>query len=248
LHFRGRDAEARKEQNAAIELLDQLVADFSDVPKFRVKLGLYVFNIGDHTHRAGKPADAMEWYDRAIRTLDVPAVRQMGNADADNFLQEAYRGRAKAFDELQRFAEADKDWARTLELTAEPKRSGVRMNRACSRVRVGQIDAPLREVEELLRAKATAVNNGEAGSLYDAACAYALAARPVEAVSAEKREEYAKRAVELLKLAVAKGFQPLGQLKIDRDLTALRGRADYRALMTGLETKPQLAPPPREVK
>jgi hypothetical protein len=48
--------------------------------------------------------------------------------------------------------------------------------------------------------------------------------------------------VALLRQAVTKGFRDAARLKADPDLAALRGRADFRQLVTDLEAKAQ-APP-----
>ncbi len=48
-------------------------------------------------------------------------------------------------------------------------------------------------------------------------------------------EQYAARAVELLRQAVAKGYKDVGHLKKDPDLDAQRQREDFKKLLRELE-------------
>jgi hypothetical protein len=52
------------------------------------------------------------------------------------------------------------------------------------------------------------------------------------------REKLVARAMELLRLAVAKGFKNAAHMKKDTDLDALRQREDFQKLLAELE-KPQ---------
>ena len=88
----------------------------------------------------------------------------------------------------------------------------------------------------------------DAGQWYNFALAYSVAGGKV----ADKKAEYADRAMELLAKAVGAGYKDAAHMKTDTDLDALRGREDFRKLMAQLEAKaekvPELAPPPREKK
>jgi hypothetical protein len=48
-------------------------------------------------------------------------------------------------------------------------------------------------------------------------------------------EQYASRAVELLRQAVAIGFKNVSHMKKDTDLDGLRGRDDFKKLLAQLE-------------
>src|SRR5207248_3417482 len=62
--------------------------------------------------------------------------------------------------------------------------------------------------------------------LYDAACICAKAA----AVGSAPADRYGARAVELLRLAITRGYSDLANLLRDADLTAVRSRADFADL------------------
>jgi hypothetical protein len=96
---------------------------------------------------------------------------------------------------------------------------------------------------------------------YNAACVFSLASAAVrkdEKILAEEQaklgREYADRAMELLRRAVAKGYgQPadLKHMKTDTDLDALRQREDFQKLLKDLEAKASKtsdATPPTQAK
>ncbi|HEV3166886.1 MAG TPA: protein kinase, partial [Isosphaeraceae bacterium] len=69
---------------------------------------------------------------------------------------------------------------------------------------------------------------------YNLACSLALM---IPVSEPERREALAVRAVEALRLAIAAGYENIGNLKLDHDIDALRPRADFQALLTGLQAK-----------
>src|SRR5262249_36184332 len=78
--------------------------------------------------------------------------------------------------------------------------------------------------------------------IYNAGCAYARAAvavnRDVKLAAGERaalKTRYGDRAVELLRDAVAKGWDRLSVIKNDSDLEALRGREDFQKIIADLE-------------
>ena len=97
-------------------------------------------------------------------------------------------------------------------------------------------------------AELTKSSNWNAGQCYDFASVYAVASGKV----ADKKDEYAKRAVELLQQAVKAGYKDAAHMKEDTDLDSLRGREDFKKLIADLAAKdsprPEAAPPPRERK
>ncbi len=69
-----------------------------------------------------------------------------------------------------------------------------------------------------------------AGQWYDFACIYALASGK----SADKKQEYADRAMELLHKAVKAGYKDAAHMAKDKDLDVLRGREDFKKLVEAL--------------
>ena len=73
-------------------------------------------------------------------------------------------------------------------------------------------------------------------TVYDLASICALASAAVKD-DAKLQDQYAARAVELLRQAFAKGYKEAAHMKKDKDLDALRDREDFKRLVAELETK-----------
>ena len=80
--------------------------------------------------------------------------------------------------------------------------------------------------------------NWTAGQWYDFACVYALASGK----NADKKQEYADQAMELLRKALKAGFQDAANMKKDTDLDPLRGRDDFKQLLAELAKKAPAQP------
>ena len=82
------------------------------------------------------------------------------------------------------------------------------------------------------------LNRTDAGSLYDAACFRAITAavqaKTPGAVAARLAQDDADRAMDWLTKAVAAGYKDRAHMEKDKDLAALRGRADFQKLLAGL--------------
>jgi hypothetical protein len=106
-------------------------------------------------------------------------------------------------------------------------------------VLAGRVAEALAEVAELTKS-----SNWPAPGWYDFVCVYAVATGKI----ADKKQEYADRAMELLRQAIRAGYKDAAQIKKDVALDPLRDRADFKKLLTELEAKPERAPPPKEKK
>jgi hypothetical protein len=71
-----------------------------------------------------------------------------------------------------------------------------------------------------------------ASQWYDFACIYSVASGKV----ADKKQEYADRAMELLQQAVKAGYKDAEQVKTNTDLDPLREREDFLKLIAELAT------------
>jgi hypothetical protein len=94
------------------------------------------------------------------------------------------------------------------------------------------------EAAQLTEAGLKAVAKPTANQCYDAACAFGLCAATARP-EARTAEAYAVRAVELLRRAMEAGYRNVKELEEDEDLTALRGRADYRAVVEEMRNRPR---------
>jgi serine/threonine protein kinase/tetratricopeptide (TPR) repeat protein len=220
-----RDA-ARTQYETARDLSKKLADAFPAVPQYQVELGGSYCNFGNLVCYEGKPADSLHWYDLAIRTLAPVYEKDRRHEMARQFLRNSHSNRAEAYDQLKKHAEAVKDWDKAVELSSRPEQPSYRAGRANSRLHAGQVAGAVAEVEELTKA-----SKCSAARWYDFACVYAVASGKV----ADKKQEYAARAMELLRQAVKAGFKDAAHLAKDTDLEPLRGREDFKKLLAELE-------------
>jgi tetratricopeptide (TPR) repeat protein len=227
----GRAAEAEEAFKETVKLEEALSRDYPALRHHAVNLGGTQCNLGNLLSKTGRRADSLAWYARAIATLAAVLDRQPRQATARLFLRNAHWGRADALTHLGRHAEAVKDWDRVIALDAGPNRTRFRLQRALALARLKDHARATAEADDLARAK-----DAPAGALYDLACVFALST----AAAGEDRklgETYARRAVALLRRALARGYKDIEHLKKDSDLDALRSRDDFQQLLTDLEAK-----------
>jgi tetratricopeptide (TPR) repeat protein len=225
----GKYDEALAESQAARDIRTKLVEQYPAVPAYQIGLGLTYFNYGVVTIQSGKPAESLEWFDRAVRTLQPIHEHDPRDAIVRQTLQNCHTWRAKAYERLHKFAEAVKDWDRTVVLSPPGDRPKFRMSRATSQIRAGMVVEAVAEVAEL-----TKIPNRNADDSYNFACVYAIASAKI----ADKKQEHADRAMELLQQAVKAGFTDAAHMAKDTDLDPLRDRDDFQELLDSL-LKPQ---------
>ena len=236
----GRREEAEAAYREAVALGAKLTAEVPAVADYAVGLAGTHCNLGNLFQSTGRPADALPHYALAIAALEPVLARESRLGKARLFLRNAHWARADTLGKLNRHREALPDWDRALELSPPPQRA-VQTGRALGLVRAGESALATRAADELLAAP-----KPPAGTLYDAACVFALAAAgaakdenlpPSERSS--RAERFAAEAVARLRRSAELGhFKPAGRvphLKQDPDLQSLRERADYRAFVQSLE-------------
>jgi tetratricopeptide (TPR) repeat protein len=168
--------------------------------------------------------------DLAIRTL-APVFEQDRRAfTARKFLCNSYWGRAASYDLLKKHTEAIQDWNKAIEL--DPGLELLLVRRAYSRLKASQTAEAVAEVEEL-----TETSQWSGKAWYAFADVYAVASTRI----ADKKQEYADRAMELLGQAVHAdaGYANAAQLARDPNLESLRQREDFQKLVAELETRNQ---------
>jgi serine/threonine protein kinase/tetratricopeptide (TPR) repeat protein len=227
----GQPAEAEAAIRAAITVQEALAAEHpQDLLNAVAGAGMYS-NLGSAMRASGRPEAALEWFGKAAATLEPLYQRQPELADARLFLHNAHWERAQTLMRLKRYREALPDWDRCFELSVEQERFRSRFGRLEALARSGDHVRATAEADALAK-----VAGATPEMLFDVACSYALSA--AAARGDEKRvEQYAARAVELLRQAVAKGFNKADYMKKDPDLDLLRTREDFKKLIAELESK-----------
>ena len=223
----GEVEKARAEYQAAIDIQKKVVEQFPAVPVYKILLGASFCNYGNMIFNEGKPAESLEWFDLAIHTLQPVYEKDTRVVSARHFLRNSHHGRASAYDKLQKPAEAAKSWDRVFELSLPAEQPGFLAAQATSRINAGMVAEAVADVAEL-----TKNPNWKAGQWYNFACVYSLASGKI----ADKQQEYADRAMELLTTAVAAGWSKADLMAKDTDLAPLRDREDFKRLVASLLT------------
>jgi tetratricopeptide (TPR) repeat protein len=234
-------AEAAHREAVAVyaTLGDQIAA----IPEYAIDAGGASCNLANVLRATGRPAEALEWYDRAAVALEPAANAVPESGQARLYLRNTLWGRSRARSEVNRHPEALADIDRAVELTAPGGgRVPLQIQRAFLLVRAGDPARAAQAVEEVM-----AAGQWPAWVSHHAARVLALSAAAVKN-DAPVRERHAARAVELLRRARAQGyFGPAGrveQLKTEADLAGLRDRLDFRKFMEEVEAStPRKAPP-----
>ncbi len=226
--------EAEAQGRQALALQDKRVSDSPDLQDPVVdRAGSYALR-ADLVRDQGRPQEALEGYAKAVAVLEPILAKEKRLVEAREALRDAHAGRARALDRLGRHAEAIADWERALELDAGPNRPVLQLGRAISRAHVrGDHRQAFAEAETLAK-------DADGPTLEGLARLCALASVVVHegqksAEAAAIQEQYAARAVELLRQAAGKGHRDSAYLKEGTDLAALRQRADFQQLLADSE-------------
>jgi serine/threonine protein kinase/tetratricopeptide (TPR) repeat protein len=226
LHDMGKPSEALEQYKKTLILQEKLTAEFPNVTNYQYDLGGTYCNIGFVFAARGQFNESLNLFNKAIATLSPVYLAEPSDAIAKEFLRNSHHGRAQIHDRLQKYTDAVKDWVQTVELSPPTKQAEYRCNLAVSRLQAGMVAEALVDVAALTKSP-----NWNANQWYGFACVYAVACGKFN----EKKQEYAERAMELLKQAVNSGWKDVSHMKKDTDLDALRDREDYKQLVNGLE-------------
>jgi serine/threonine protein kinase/tetratricopeptide (TPR) repeat protein len=221
----GQRREAEQQYRQAMPLLERLAADFPAVPQYQVELGGIWGNLGNLRNDGHRPSESLIWYEKAIRTLTTVYQRRPPLLGARQFLRSSHVGRAIAYMRLRKYAEAVKDLDRAIELSPQAEQPPYRAQRAVVRVQVGQVTEAVAEAAALTKS-----SHWNPVQWYNFACVYAVAS----ARSADKKPEYADRAMDLLHRAVEAGYRDAASIAQDTDLDPLHGRDDFKKLLAEL--------------
>jgi serine/threonine protein kinase/Tfp pilus assembly protein PilF len=224
----GKRREAAHQYQRALALRKRLTTDFPAVPQYEVDLGAIYGNLG-HLLRAGdRPSESLPWYEHAIRTLTTVYHRHPQLLDDRRLLRNSHLGRAMVYQGLGKYALALKDWDRVIELSPQAEQPGHRGARAWVRMHAGQVTEAVSEAAALTKS-----SHWSPAQWYDLARIYGLAS----VRSADKKQEYADRAMDLLHRAVKAGFQDAALMAKDTELDPLRARDDFKKLLAELAEK-----------
>jgi serine/threonine protein kinase/tetratricopeptide (TPR) repeat protein len=233
LHRLGKRADAEQEYRRALALLEKLAADSPAVPAYQISLGLTCCNLGSVLSASGRPDKGVAWFEKATRILTAVYERDRQLVLAKRYLSMSHANRARAYVHLRKFAEAVNDWNTAIELSPPHEQPEYRAFRATARANAGQVAEAVAEVAALPKS-----SHWNPAQWYNFACVYAVASPK----SADKKQEYADRAMQLLHRALKAGFQDAALMAKDTDLDPLRGRDDFKKLLAELTKRAAATP------
>jgi tetratricopeptide (TPR) repeat protein/tRNA A-37 threonylcarbamoyl transferase component Bud32 len=233
----GRRDEVEDHWRKALAIRDKLVTDFPDVQEHVLYRAETYYKIGHVMRNSGQPQEALDWYAKVVAALEPILAKEKRLALARRNLCHAHWGRARGFDLLHRHDKAVQNWERALELDDGNYHPALQLGRAISQAHVSG------DHRQALAGADTLARDADGRTLEELArlCALASAAIADEgqepAAAAQFREQYAARAVDLLRQAAGKGYRDIAYLKEGSDLAPLRHRTDFQKLLAKGEAK-----------
>jgi serine/threonine protein kinase/tetratricopeptide (TPR) repeat protein len=223
----GQTERAQAAHDDALGIYEKLHRRHPTVLEFTIGLGGSYCNQGHIRRDSGDIAAALEWYERAVTTLEIARKKENRNPTAKEFLRNAHAGQGRVLSRLGRHDEAMTKWECAFELDGGRPPGHIRVGRALTLAYLGEHTRAAAEAEAVAER-----DNVPGDGLYDLAKVYALssAAAGRENQRSALAEDYAARAVELLSQAFDRGFTDLPRMRADADLDAIRSTEGYRRL------------------
>ncbi len=264
----GKRLEAEGEYRQSLAIHQKLAADFPTVPEYRKLLALTHNNLGMLLKVLGKRAEAETEYRKSLAIKEKLAAEFPAVPTYRQDLATIHLSLGILFKNIGKQADAEGDYRKAVairvKLAAEfPAVPEYRKELAESYLHLGTVLADLgkrSDAEEQYR-NALAIQEKLTSDFpdvpsyhqylpwihYNIACLYAI----TSGKEADKKQEYADRAMESLQKAVKAGYSNAANMAKDTDLDPLRDRADFKKLLAELEQKfppPKKPDPPRVVK
>jgi tetratricopeptide (TPR) repeat protein len=226
----GRWEEADAELHKALEIRRDAVKQSPKRYDLQIDLQVTHISIGHLTRDRGQPQQALDWYAKAVDALEPILKKESRYVPVREPLRDARWGRALALDRLGRYDDAVRDWEQAVNLDDRRQRAVLQLGRAISQAHLkGNHPEALTEADALAK-------NADGPTLAGLARLCARASVPLvggqkPAAATPVQEEYAARAVQLLRQAASKGFCDTLYLQQGTDLAPLRHRKDFQTLL-----------------
>jgi serine/threonine-protein kinase len=246
-------AEAVALTERAVGLSEVLARDAPDMVAYQFDLANSLNNLGLALVDAGRPADALPIHERANGVFQAISRKNPADIAAASLIAGSYNNSAMALAALGRHEEAIRALREAIAreracLERDPKTAQYREWLSRHYMNLGKSLRALGRKEEALAVSRTRFElldqappeQRDAGIHYHVACEMAQIVPMIgrskpeaELTSAERaeRQQYADRAVEEFRLALADGFTDILMFVRDEDLDPIRDRADFQRLL-----------------
>lgn len=108
--------QALEQYRRAAAMREKLVNDHPEIPEYKVDLAAVYGNTGIKLYEADRFTDSLVWFQKAIEVLGPVHESAAKSEKSTRYLAEFHEGRSKAFDKLQKYAEAENDWNKYVQL------------------------------------------------------------------------------------------------------------------------------------
>jgi serine/threonine-protein kinase len=240
-------------QEKAVGLVEVLARDHPDMVPYQLELANALNHLGLTLVDAARPADALPLYQRANVVYEAILRKNSTDIAASSLLAGSWNNSAMALAALGRHEEAIRVLHEAIVrerscLGRDPKAAQYRQWLSNHYLNLGKSLRALGRKEEALAVSRTRFElleqappkQRDPGIHYHVACEMAQIVPMIgrgkpeaELTSAERaeRQQYADRAVEAFRLALADGFSDIKLFVRDEDLHPIRDRADFRRLL-----------------
>jgi tetratricopeptide (TPR) repeat protein len=236
--------------NEAVKTYQALVADFPDVPEYRHSLGRTYRALGGHFFSNMRQAEQAEAAHQQARQIFEKLVQEHPDVWEYAYqLGRCYHSLALAAQLARRWDAMLTNDEKAIEILENLVSRGygqvrsdlfdVRLLRANMLAERGEHSQATDDANDVALQEGVGQNNH-----YNVACVFALSSAAAEndgklapADRTRLKAQYADRAVDFLRQAVAEGFQNTSLLKGDADLASLHPREDFQQLVREVERK-----------
>jgi thiol-disulfide isomerase/thioredoxin/tRNA A-37 threonylcarbamoyl transferase component Bud32/tetratricopeptide (TPR) repeat protein len=241
-------APAQTASRKGMEIADRLADRAPTNPDSRELAARYRFNLGNQLEEAGQSGEALRLYRAALAQQEHLLTDFPKRASSHNDLAATAASLGLLLSNTDA-AEAERILERMLRAARQAKNLAASRYDERLRNRYADFDFFLKKQGKhapLTRLAAELCRDfpGSSRDSYNAACFMADAARVVqgnrelpEAERGQLFDDYAKRAIELLKQAYDQGYNNPDLVEKDHDLDPLRGRPDYKAFVAELDKR-----------
>jgi serine/threonine-protein kinase len=234
----GAEAEARRHFRECAALREEWVRADPLNALAEQELGRVLDAVGDLEVEYGHPGAAAEAYGRARARFDALCRKDAGNPEFQWYRANVDYHLGAALQLLRKDAEAGRHYRDCLQTRRQlqkddPRNIQRKIELMLVQARLDEHQAAARTADEVC-----AYAPRHPGKLFSAACGYALCAGAARAGSSgdagDRQREYARKALDTLRRAVACGFKDRRALEVAPDLQDVRGEDGYKALVAGL--------------
>ncbi|MFO0940025.1 MAG: tetratricopeptide repeat protein [Pirellulales bacterium] len=220
--------QALEHYEKAATIRESLVSKHPSIPDYKVELASVYGNRAIKLLDADQSKESIEWFEKAIDLLKVAHDSSELPMKSKSMLKDYYEGRSKSYDKIQKYAEAEADWNKVVELSPPKDKYDLLTKRWKRLLKQGLVNEAIEHIAQFAK-----MSHDDPNLLYELACTYSLAAESFP----EKQTEYADRAVELLTQSIKLGFSNAKRLRNDADFKQLRERDDFKKLVSEVESE-----------